>query len=259
VNPSNRYLVTFPLRKEALPSLDTKLQFCFQNYQMKIIIRNKYLSRQRFSRYLLAAGNNNNRARRLYAANIQLAQVFHPILSQFEVVFRNSLNTVLTTHFADPDWIINQKTGFMRHPSLASSHYFLKTSIQKSENSLTRKEMPITAGKIISDQTFGFWLAFFVPYNYALVAGQPIYVFPYKPASQNRASIHRKLEDIKNFRNRMNHCEPLCFSANHIDCTPALNIRWTLYELISWMEPELISYFQSIDSVFKKRAQIMSI
>jgi hypothetical protein len=92
------------------------------------------------------------------------------------------LNTVLATHFADPDWIINQKTGFMRHPSLASSHYFLKTSIQKSENSLIRKGIPIKAGKIISDQTFGFWLAFFVPYNYALVAGQPIYVFPHKPA-----------------------------------------------------------------------------
>ena len=69
---------------------------------MKIILRNKYLSRQRFSRYLQAAGSNSTRAKRLYAANIRLAQAFHPILSQFEVVFRNSLNTVLATHFADP-------------------------------------------------------------------------------------------------------------------------------------------------------------
>jgi hypothetical protein len=223
---------------------------------MKIALRDKYLSRQRFNRYLLAAGNHNTRAKKLYAANIRLAQAFHPILSQFEVVLKNSLNTVLTTHFADHDWIINQKTGFMRHPSLATSNYFLKTCVQKTEHKLQRRATPITAGKIISDQTFGFWLAFFVPHHYTLVHGQPIYAFPHKPAAENRATIHHKLEDIKSFRNRMNHCEPLCFNGNNIDCTYALNVRAALYDLINWMEPDLVPYFQSIDTVNTKTTQI---
>jgi hypothetical protein len=260
VSPLFVYLVTFPLRKEALPGLYTsKLQKYLRNRQMKIALRNKYLSRQRFNRYLLATGYNNSRAKKLYAANIRLAQAFHPILGQFEVVLRNSLNAVLASHFADPDWIINQKTGFMRHPSLASSNYFLKTCVQKSENNLTRRYIPITAGKIISDQMFGFWVAFYVPHHYALVGGQSIYVFPHKPAIENRATIHRRLEEIKNFRNRMNHCEPLCFNANNIDCTYAMNIRAALYDLIRWIEPELVSYFRSIDTVETKRIQIMSV
>ena len=226
---------------------------------MKIALRNKYLSRQRFNRYLLATGNNNIRAKRLYAANIRLAQAFHPILSQFEVVFRNSLNTILATHFADPDWIINQKTGFMRDPSLAHSLYFLRTCVQKTENNLTRRSIPVTPGKIISDQTFGFWLAFFVPHHYALVSGQPLHVFSHKPITENRATIHNKLEAIKNFRNRINHCEPICFNGNNIDCTYATSIRGTLYNLLDWIEPGLAPYFRSIDTTNTKVIQIMSI
>jgi hypothetical protein len=226
---------------------------------MIITLRNKYLSRQRFNRYLMATANSNSRAKKLYAANLRLAQAFHPLLSQFEVVLRNSLNTVLATHFADPDWIINQKNGFMRDPSLASSHFFLRSSVQKTENNLRRRSIPITAGKVLSDQMFGFWLAFFVSHHYTLVGGQPIYAFPNKPSAENRASIHQKLEDVKNFRNRVNHCEPLCFHGNTIDCTRALAIRATLYDLIRWINPDLESYFQSIDAITTRTTQIMRI
>src|SRR5689334_23356155 len=110
----------------------------------------------------------------------------------------------------------------MHHPSLASSRYFLRTAVQKSETALNRRGIPVTAGKIISDQMFGFWIAFFVPNHYGLVGGQPIYAFPHKPATENRATIHHKLEEIKNLRNRMNHCEPLCFNGNMIDCSSAM-------------------------------------
>ena len=41
---------------------------------MKHILRNKYLSRPRYNRYLIAVGNNNDRAKKLYNANLRLAQ-----------------------------------------------------------------------------------------------------------------------------------------------------------------------------------------
>ena len=66
-------------------------------------------------------------------------------------------------------------------------------------------------------------------------------------------------EDIKNFRNRMNHCEPLCFNGNNVDCTYAMKIKGKLYDLLNWMEPGLIPYFQSIDNTDTPKAQIMSI
>lgn len=226
---------------------------------MKIELREKYLSRPRYNRYLTATANSKYRAKRLYNANIRLAQAFHPILSQFEVILRNSLNIVLSAHFTDPDWIINQKTGFMRDNSLTKGHYFLKTCVQKTETKLQRRGIPITSGKIISDQTFGFWLAFFLSHHYSLVGGQPIHIFPHKPANENRAGIYYKLDKIKDFRNRVNHCEPICFIGQNIDCNEALNIRTIIYALIEWMDPNLIAFFEDIDSIQNKANQIMQI
>jgi hypothetical protein len=226
---------------------------------MRIESRNKYLSRPRYNRYLIATTNSNARAQRLYNANIRLAQAFHPILSQFEVVLRNTLNIILSTHFTDPDWIINEKTGFMRDTSLRSSHYFLKTCVQKTETKLMRRGIPPTSGKIISDQTFGFWIAFFLPHHYSLVRGQPIHVFSHKPLFENRASIYAKLDDIKNFRNRVNHCEPICFSGHNIDCAYAIDIRTKVYQLIEWIDPSLVPFFESIDNIQNKVDNILII
>lgn len=226
---------------------------------MKFELRNKFLSRPRYSRYLNATANTPDRAKKLYNANIRLAQAFHPILSQFEVVLRNNLNIILAAHFADTDWIINQKTGFMGDNSLRSSHYFLRTCIQRTENKLSRRAIPITNGKIISDQTFGFWLAFFLSHHYSLVGGQPIHVFSHKPSTENRASIYNKLNSIKNFRNRVNHCEPLCFIGHDIDCSYALDIRTKLYDLIEWMNPSLVPFFKNMDNIQNKTNHIMGI
>ncbi len=226
---------------------------------MRNELRNKYLSRPRHNRYLTATGNSKNRARRLYNANIRLAQAMHPILTQFEVVLRNSLNSQLSSYFVDTDWIINQKNGFMRNGSLSHSHFFLRSSVSKSERKLRRRGIPITSGKIISDQTFGFWIALFLGHHYSLIGGQPIHIFVNKPAIEDRASLYSKLDDIRNFRNRVNHCEPLCFNGNNIDCTQTLEIRTKLYDLIRWIEPELVPFFESVDNVQNKVNNILQI
>lgn len=253
-------MITFLREKEALSSLTgTNIDIFLKIAKMKIELRNKFLSRPRYNRYLIATTNNNNRAKKLYNANIRLAQAFHPLLSQFEVVLRNSLNIVLTSHFTDPDWIINQKLGFMRDPSLRSSHFFLRSCVQKTENKLTARSIPVTSGKIISGQTFGFWVSLFLSHHYSLIAGQPIHAFPNKPTTENRASIHNKLEKIKDFRNRVNHCEPICFVGPNIDCSFALDIRTELYNLIQWIDPNLISFFSDMDNMINKTNQIMRI
>lgn len=226
---------------------------------MRNDLRNKYLSRPRYNRYLNATGNDRNRAKRLYNANIRLAQTTHPLLTQFEVVLRNSLNLHLSSHFVDPDWIINQKNGFMKDRSLRHSNFFLRRSILKTENKLRQRGIPITSGKIISDQNFGFWIALFLRHHYSLISGQPIHIFASKPKSEDRASIYSKLDDLRNFRNRVNHCEPLCFVGNDIDCSEVQRIRTKLYQLIEWIEPELVSFFENIDNIPNKVDHIMRI
>jgi len=226
---------------------------------MKIVLRHKYLSRPRYNRYLNAVGNDNKRAKKLYNANIRLAQSFHPVISQFEVILRNSINNKLSVHFADVDWIINQRNGFMRDPSLATSHYFLRTSICKTENNLRRKGIPITSGKIISDQNFGFWISLFLAHHYTLLSGQLIYIFPNKPAHINRSNIYGKLDRIREFRNRVNHCEPLCFNGYAIDCTEAIEVLNDIYDLLNWIGNDIIPFIRSLDNIQNKVNQINNI
>lgn len=226
---------------------------------MNISLRNQYLSRPRYNRYLVATHNNSHKAHRLYNANIRLAQAFHPLLTQFEVVLRNSLNLKLTAHFGDSDWIISQKNGFMSNNSLRASKYFLRTAVQNVERKLHNRNLPVTSGKIISDQTFGFWTSLFLSHHYTLIQGKPIQIFTHKPSTENRASIYAKLDAIKNFRNRVNHCEPLCFNGQHIDCSVALFIRNTVFDLISWIDPQLVPFFAGIDNVQNKVDQLKKI
>lgn len=226
---------------------------------MKYQLRNKYLSEPRINRYLNATHQNKVRSKRLYHANIRLAQAFHPILTQFEVILRNSLNEQLSVYFSDKDWIINQKSEFMSDPSLSQSRYFLKKSVQKSERNLTTKGIPTTCGKIISDQNFGFWLALFLPHHYMLIGGEPIKIFKHKPPIEDRASLYSKLNDLRKFRNRTNHCEPICFQGNAISCSKALSIRNNIYYLIRWIEPELETFLRNIDNIPNKVNQIMTI
>jgi hypothetical protein len=226
---------------------------------MKIELRSQYLSKPRYNRYLIATTYNHKRAQMLYHSNIRLAQAFHPVLSQFEVVLRNALNRVLSAHFIDKDWIINQKNGFMCDDSLRNSQFYVKSSVQKTEAKLIRRGMSISSGKIISDQTLGFWIAFFLSHHYSLVKGQPIQIFMHKPANENRASIYDKLNKIKDFRNRVNHCEPICFSGHKINCDDALMIRTTIYTLIQWIDPGLIPFFKKIDNIPNKVKRINAI
>lgn len=224
---------------------------------MRKDLRNIYLSTPRYNRYLLATGNDYEKAKKLYNANIRLAQAFHPILSQFEVVLRNSINLQFSKYFNVKDWIINQKVVFMKDNSLRNSHFFLNTCIQKTENKLKRRGISITSGKIISDQTFGFWLAFFLSHHYSLVKGQPIQIFKHKPSTEDRASLYSKHDKIRSFRNRVNHCEQICFLGNNIDCNEALEIRNILYNLIEWIDPDLIPFFEKVDNIQAKMNNIL--
>jgi len=226
---------------------------------MKYSLREQYLSQPRINRYLIATGNNKERAKRLYNANIRLAQAFHPILTQFEVVLRNCINSQITSYFTDNDWIINQKSGFMSDNSLRRSRYFIRRSVQKTEDNLTNRRLIATSGKIISNQNFGFWTAFFLPHHYRLINGQPIQIFKHKPANEDRARLYSKLDEIRKFRNRTNHCEPICFNAKRIDCSRALAIKGKLYNLIEWINPEIIPFFEAIDNVESKIDRILNI
>lgn len=211
-----------------------------------------YLSQPRLQRFLLATGNSRIKAQKLYRVNLRVSQAFYPILNLFEIFLRNSVNYHISSHFSNPNWIISEKTGFMSNPSLAPSHFFLKKSIQKAERAIRRKGSVVTSGKVIAEQSFGFWTSLFDTHHFRLIGGSPIQAFPMKPAHANRRVINKKLNKIREFRNRIYHNEPICFNGHRVDFSNAQDIINEIYELLSWIDEDLTGYIEYFNGIHSK-------
>lgn len=213
----------------------------------------------RFSRFLNATSNDKSRARRLYNANLRLGQAFYPLLNLFEISFRNTINSQLSNYFTDGDWIINQKTGFMSDSSLRRGKFYLRNQVNNAEQKIIGNGQIVTAGKIIAEQSFGFWTSFFSPAHYGLIGGDVIHCFRFKPTVANRSTISVKLNDIRGFRNRIYHNEPICLDGTGVSFTKVRTIKQDLMDLANWIDPDLMDYlscYDSIESVIRKAQRI---
>jgi len=220
----------------------------------------KYFSAARVNRYLAATGGSKTKAAKLYKSNLKLAQSFHPLLGVLEVILRNRINDILTVYFTDPDWIINQKRGFMIHPTLTYTHKrtgrtrtnrFILKEVEKAESRIRKTGAVITSGKIIAEQTMGFWTDLFELYHYRILAGKPIQIFKSLPSGYGRKDVSDALNLVRRFRNRINHNEPICFNGANIDFTEVQKVQVSIINLLSWVDPELIKYIKDIDRVDK--------
>lgn len=220
----------------------------------------RYFSSARVNRYLTATGNNPQRAQELYKTNLRIAQSFHPILGVLEVVIRNKINETLAAHFGDPDWIINQKHGFMSDPILThidkrtgrlTRNEFLKKEVENAQKRITKSGHIATSGRIIAEQTFGFWTDLFESHHYRLLAGKPIQIFSALPSRYGRKEITDDLRRIRRFRNRINHNEPVCFNGNSIDFILAKNAILSIRNILKWIDADLLEFIKDIDDVDK--------
>lgn len=219
-----------------------------------------YLSASRLSSYVAVCGHTNGKILKLYEANLRLSKAFYPLLSLYEVILRNAINNELTTHFADPDWLINQQSGFMSHHSLSyrdartgrmKHNHFLKNSVAKS---IQNAGGVATQGKIIADLNFGFWTALFDRTHYAILAGRPIQIFTNLPPGANRNLIQTHLKTIREFRNRVYHNEPIIFSKDAVgntifDLTPAREVYTDIRDFFTWMNLNFVEWTKPIDTI----------
>jgi hypothetical protein len=182
------------------------------------------------------------------------------LLSLFEVILRNALNEEITAHFSDPDWLTNQRTGFMSDPRL--TYYdrragrtrlngFFKNSVTKSIDDLGHA---VTHGKIIADLKFGFWTAFFDNKVFGILTGCPIRIFNRLPPLTNRRIINSKLNEIREFRNSVYHNEPIIFSRNSagniiFDLTKANKIYKDIREIFKWLDLDYDRWTKRINNI----------
>ena len=65
-----------------------------------------FLSKYRLEPYLLASGNDKNKAVELYNYNINLSKSLYPLLNYFEIILRNVCNNKLIEKFKN-NWMFN--------------------------------------------------------------------------------------------------------------------------------------------------------
>lgn len=213
-------------------------------------------SQQRMQRYLIAAGHDHDRAIALYQLNIDISKSFYPLIGALEVALRNRLYAVLTDHFKDPNWIINQKSGFMADSSLARNsrqrqarHFdgFLLREVEKAEHKIRRQNSRLTSASILAEQSLGFWTEFFEERYYRLLRGKPIQAFGKLPPNHGRREICQMLHVMRKLRNRISHNEPIIFTGMQFDLAPVNKVRVILLDLSEWLNPQLHGWIKSLD------------
>lgn len=173
---------------------------------MKYTDYERAFSQARLSKYLSACDNDCTNALTLYRYNTKLCQKFYGVLNLFEVVLRNAINEHYKTYFADNDWIVTQSNpGGMLEFSPALPQ------VTKQLNKL-QANRTYTHDRLVSSVSFGFWTYLFtkIPFN---IGGKTLLqVFPDKQLGLGQKTVYNELLDIKNFRNRIAHQEPICFN-----------------------------------------------
>lgn len=228
---------------------------------MKFKLFVKYYSYSRVSKYHKATSRNKAKTMMLYNGNLKISQAFYPLLGVLEVILRNRIHREIAFMYCDKNWIINQKAGFMSDKSLTktdkrtgkliTNDYLLKEVTSAEKKLKKRGAGSILAGQIIAEQTLGFWTCFFDPPYYKILKGVPTKVFKHLPPGYGRKDISNILFDIREFRNRIFHNEPICFVNNKIDFSYAKDIYASIINILTWIDPQIPISLHELDRVLK--------
>ena len=195
------------------------------------------VSRVRLFRYLRASQQDIELALNLYEKNVLLSQAVFGFLHGLEVAVRNSINYVLSRDLGSPNWI--QDNLPLAWPKPAPSHFKLtKPMSDMLELALSKLGPRPSAGKLIAELNFGFWVDLLgARYEYLWVKTLH-QAFP--EAHHPRNIVHWRLDTIRHLRNRVAHHEPIITSTDQV-CTGRFEEKHislkALVECVSWVSP----------------------
>lgn len=161
----------------------------------------KSLSKQRFNRYMVMAGHHQEKALTLYTLNSRISESLYIPLQGLEVCLRNNIDDVLQVSFGD---------FWFDRPNLLKTGYqlediaFVKARILKEKR---KEESPLSHGRIIAGQSFGFWTSMFNS-EYETMWQQILHnIVIGNKSGINRKTFSGPLKAIRDVRNRIAHHE----------------------------------------------------
>lgn len=176
-----------------------------------------------------------------YLLNMALCESLYSPLQIAEITLRNALHTCLSTRTGVDTWY-----DTIQLPQWQS------TQIAEAKQRISRQGKPLTSGRIVAEQTFGFWVGFFTrPY---MTSGLAYHIarnaFAQAPrAERDIAKLTTKWQTVRDLRNRVFHHERVLHWQD-------LDEKHTeMLKLIGWMNPELEQLARILDRFTQVRTE----
>lgn len=197
------------------------------------------ISRPRFATYLDHVNGDRYRALQFYIWNAQLSAAFMIPLQLCEVAVRNGIVEALEKVHGQ-NW--HKSAGFVRSlPQLKGSGY------QPSRDLRILAAKHLSSGKVVAELKFAFWQYLFTKgQDGRLWSPHLAHCFPGYDQTlsieQARASMFDGINQVRSFRNRIAHHEPI-FTRNIV--TDYDRIR----QLIKWRRPSVANWLDANQTV----------
>jgi hypothetical protein len=190
---------------------------------METQIFEQYFTAKRLSTYYKLFKNNKEKAIDYYKYNIQISEALYPVLSICEVAMRNAIHKSCSKHFGKANWIDDIKDSD------------IERQIDKTRDKVKAMYRTEDVDAVIAELTFGFWTALFNKEHAAKLWKPLLHAFPVIPIEfKNRQKMSVKLNDIRKFRNRVFHFEPI-----NIKPSMLLKNYNSLKDIIRYIDPQL--------------------
>lgn len=185
----------------------------------------KSISTDRLTKYLALAGGDLTTALRLYEYNAHISETFYFPLQCVEVCFRNALNDQLVQSFGE-NWF----EGAMEHFKPREA-----TTIASTIERMRDRSQAVSCGAVVAEFKFAFWVNLTDrKYDEGLWRSTVFRAFQKGPG-RNRRLANNRFNQIRRFRNRVFHHEPILtddFATMRDDIFQA--ISWICDETANW-------------------------
>jgi hypothetical protein len=169
-----------------------------------------------------------------YLWNMALSESLYPGLQALEVALRNTIHNAAIQQFSRKDWYADRQI---------IHHRYNINAISKAREQLRRQNKTPDPGRIIAELSFGFWTSLFDSrYEQKLWTRLIKPAFPYMPRRiRTRKELSKRLNKIRNLRNRIFHHEPIWYWQ---DLAQQHDI---LLETLTWIEPAMRDMLTTLD------------
>ncbi|EIK97679.1 hypothetical protein PMM47T1_04184 [Pseudomonas sp. M47T1] len=187
-------------------------------------------SKPRIARY--AVNPRGAAASVAYLYNLQLAESIMPCLHILEVALRNAIDRQLKARYGRTDW-------WSIAPTLTPKEIEVISSAQRN---IQMKRHAATPDRIVSELSFGFWVALFNLRHESELWKELRLAFPRCPKNKRkRTEISKALNMARDLRNRVAHHDALLW------LQPDMQHGYQVcLEVIGWLDPQLKAWLRTV-------------